>query len=318
MTFEAPVIFGTSCLGNLYRVVPPETKRAIAAEWFRAFPKPVIDSAGKYGAGLSLASIGEALEALGKKPGDLAISVKLGWRRKPLMTPEPTFEPGVWAGLAYDAEQDISHEGILRCYSEARELLRGFPIDYVSVHDPDEYLAARGEAGREAILGAYEALFALKAKGEVRGVGIGSKTWEVIRDLSRDVPFDWAMFACEPTLLRHPAASVGFVRELKEKGVGLIGSALFNGGFLLGGEMLDYRKADPVADAGAFAFRARYLALCDRYGLDPAVPAVRYAFRIGFDAVALNTSNPARILQNAAYATAGVPERFWAACGVGS
>ncbi|MBP5319616.1 MAG: aldo/keto reductase [Kiritimatiellae bacterium] len=317
MTFEAPVIFGTSCLGNLYRVVPPETKRAIAAEWFKAFPKPVIDSAGKYGAGLSLEAIGAALEALGKRPGDLAISVKLGWRRKPLTTPEPTFEPGVWAGLAYDAEQDISYDGILRCYEEAKTLLRGFPIDYVSVHDPDEYLAARGEAGRADILGAYEALFALKAKGEVRGVGIGSKSWEVIRELSRDVPFDWAMFACEPTLLRHSAASVEFVRELKGKGVGLIGSALFNGGFLLGSGMLDYLKADPVADAGAFAFRARYLALCDRYRLDPAVPAVRYAFRLGFDAVALNTSNPARILQNAAYAKTKVREEYWRELGEG-
>ena len=46
-----------------------ETKTAIAAEWFKAYPKPVIDSAGKYGAGL----------ALGKKPGEIAISVPFDW-----------------------------------------------------------------------------------------------------------------------------------------------------------------------------------------------------------------------------------------------
>ena len=66
----APIIFGTSCLGNLYRAIPMETKTAIAAEWFKAYPKPVIDSAGKYGAGLSLECIGKALRALGKKLGD--------------------------------------------------------------------------------------------------------------------------------------------------------------------------------------------------------------------------------------------------------
>ena len=61
-----PVIFGTSCLGNLYTAIPMETKVAIAAEWFKAFERPVIDSAGKYGAGLSLECIGKALKTLGK------------------------------------------------------------------------------------------------------------------------------------------------------------------------------------------------------------------------------------------------------------
>lgn len=303
-----PIIFGTSCLGNLYKVLPFETKRAIVEEWFKAFPKPFIDSAGKYGAGLSLECIGRALRELGKQPGDLTISVKLAWRRKPLTTPEPTFEPGVWKGLAWDAQQDISAEGILRCYEEAKELL-GYPIDYVSVHDPDEYLAGGGAC--EDVLGAYESLFALKAKGEVKGVGIGAKDWTVIRDLYDDVKFDWVMFACAPTLLNHPPGLLAFVDELKAAGVMLIDSAVFNGGFLMGGDMLDYRPADPVRDAAAFAFRDAYLARCRDFGLDPAVPAVQYAYRLGFDAVALNTSNPKRIATNAAYAAATVPASFW-------
>ena len=320
-----PVIFGTSCLGNLYKVVPFATKVEIAAEWFKAFPKPFIDSAGKYGAGLSLECIGKALRELGKKPGDLTISVKLGWRRSrrlrrvggcpPYRYEEPTFEPGAWAGLEWDAQQDISEEGIVRCYEEAKELL-GYPIDYVSVHDPDEYLGS-GERGtgngerREDILGAYRSLFALKEKGEVKGVGIGSKDWTAVRNLWHDVKFDWVMFACAPTLLNHPPELFDFVAELKAAGVFLIDSAVFNGGFLMGSDMLDYRRADPVADAEAFAFRERYLALCREFAIDPAVPAVQYAYRLGFDAVALNTSSPKRILQNAAYATSRVPDDFW-------
>ncbi|MGN0854550.1 MAG: aldo/keto reductase [Kiritimatiellia bacterium] len=311
---ETPIIFGTSCLGNLYKVVPYETKLEIAAEWFKAFPRPFIDSAGKYGAGLSLECIGQALRALGKKPGDLVISVKLGWRRKPLTTAEPTFEPGAWAGLKWDAQQDISADGILRCYEEARELL-GYPIDYVSVHDPDEYLlSTAGDSRRDGhadVCGAYEALFRLKAKGEVRGVGIGAKDWRTIRALYDDVKFDWVMFACAPTLLNHPPELLTFVGELKRAGVALIDSAVFNGGFLMGSDMIDYRRAEPQRDAAAFAFRTRYLARCREFGLDPAVPAVQYAYRLGFDAVALNTSNPKRICPNAAYATAKVPEAFW-------
>ena len=309
-----PIIFGTSCLGNLYREVPFETKVEIAVEWFKAFPKPFIDSAGKYGAGLSLECIGKALRELGKKPGDLTISVKLGWRRSRRLAPgeAETFEPGAWAGLEWDAKQDISEEGIIRCYDEAKELL-GYPIDYVSVHDPDEYLAAAVDvkSAKDDILGAYRALFALKEKGEVKGVGIGSKDWTAIRDLWRDVKFDWVMFACAPTLLNHPPKLIEFVSELKAAGVFLIDSAVFNGGFLLGSDMLDYHKADPVADATVFSFREKYLARCREFALDPAVPAVQYAYRLGFNVVALNTSSPRRIVQNAAYATAVVPEAFW-------
>ena len=307
-----PIVFGTSCLGNLYRDIPFETKVEIAAEWFKAFDQPVIDSAGKYGAGLSLECIGKALKSLGKKSGDLAISVKLGWRRSRRLNPgeEPTFEPGAWKGIEYDAMQDISHDGILRCYEEAKELLGGFAIDLVSVHDPDEYLAAKD--AKTDVLGAYKALFELKARGEVEAVGIGSKDWRAIEMLWREgVRFDWAMFACQPTLLVHPPELISFVNELKAAGVTLIDSAVFNGGFLLGSEMLDYRKADPEKDAAAFAFRNRYLELCRAHGLDPAVPAVQYAYRLGFDSVALNTSSPKRILQNASYASAPVPDGFW-------
>ena len=311
-----PIIFGTSCLGNLYKVVPFETKVAIAAEWFKAFDRPVIDSAGKYGAGLSLDCIGRALRELGKQPGDLAISVKLGWRRSRRLAAgeEPTFEPGAWAGLEWDAVQDISYDGILRCFAEAKELLGGFPVDLVSVHDPDEYLSAANDASiaKDDVLGAYRALFELKARGEVKGVGIGAKDWRVIRLLWREgVTFDWAMFACAPTLLVHPPELLDFVRELKAAGVTLIDSAVFNGGFLTGGDMIDYRTADPVKDAAAFAFRDRYLALCRADALDPAAPAVEYAYRLGFDAVALNTSSPRRILQNAAYAHLAAPAAFW-------
>ena len=312
-----PVIFGTSCLGNLYKSIPMETKVAIAAEWFKAFERPVIDSAGKYGAGLSLECIGKALKALGKKNGDLTISVKLGWRRSRRLNPgeEPTFEPGAWAELEYDAVQDISYDGIMRCHAEAKDLLGGFAINLVSVHDPDEYLAA-GNA-KEDVIGAYRALFELKARGEAESVGIGSKDWRVIEMLWRDgVKFDWAMFACQPTLLVHPPELISFVDELKAAGVTLIDSAVFNGGFLIGSDMLDYRKADPKKDAAAFAFRSCYLELCGRYGLDPAAPAVEYAYRLGFDAVALNTASPHRILKNAAYANAKAPEAFWRELGL--
>lgn len=316
-----PIIFGTSCLGNLYREIPMETKVAIAAEWFKAYSHPTIDSAGKYGAGLSLECIGRALKALGKTADDIDISVKLGWRRSRRLASgeEPTFEPGAWKGLEWDAVQDISHDGILRCCEEAKALLGGYPVSLVSVHDPDEYLASHVSRPKavEDIAGAYEALFGLKERGEVKAVGIGAKDWRVIRELwDMGIRFDWAMFACAPTLLVHPPELLDFVKRLKAAGVTLIDSAVFNGGFLMGSNMLDYREADPERDAESFAFRERYLALCRERALDPAAVAVEYAFRLGFDSVALNTSNPKRVVQNARYGEHRSPAAFWDALGV--
>ncbi|MCF0104494.1 MAG: aldo/keto reductase, partial [Eggerthellaceae bacterium] len=227
------IIFGTSCLGNLYRELLWETKLGIVSEWFNAFSIPAIDSAGKYGAGLALESIGKALRELGKKPGDLFISNKLGWRRIPLTTTEPTFEPGAWANLENDAIQDISYDGILRCYREGLGLIGGgFGFDMVSVHDPDEYLNAGGD--EDDILEAYQALFELKDAGEVKAVGVGTKDWRVAKQLHKKVKFDWIMLACAPTVLVHPPELITFMKDLEAEGTTIISSAVFNGGFLLG------------------------------------------------------------------------------------
>ena len=118
------IVYGTSCLGNLYQVLPDATKLNITHEWFAHHQPPaVIDSAGKYGAGLALEMIGKNLRQLEIDPDKVIVSNKLGWKRVPLKTPEPTFEPGVWTDLEYDAAQCISYEGILECWEQGCQLL---------------------------------------------------------------------------------------------------------------------------------------------------------------------------------------------------
>ena len=56
------VVYGTSYLGNLYTALPYQDKLALMEKWFECTEKPVvIDSAGKYGAGLALEMIGKGL-----------------------------------------------------------------------------------------------------------------------------------------------------------------------------------------------------------------------------------------------------------------
>ena len=316
-----PVIYGTSFMGNLYKELPWETKLSIMKEWFNASELPVVvDSAGKYGAGLALEVIGKGLEELGIEPENIMISNKLGWYRVPLTTPEPTFEKGVWANLKYDAVQRIGYHGIIDCWKQGNELLGKYNADLVSVHDPDEYLAAADDrADREKrfqdVVEAYRALFELKERGEVKAVGVGSKDWKVIRELYEHVKFDWVMFANSFTVYRHPEEILVFIEQLGEEGVGVINSAIFNAGFLTGGQYFDYRIPDPAdpEDKKLFEWRDRFFEVCEKFDVRPGDACLHFAVSPPqISSVALNPSKPHRIRHNIDVLRKKLPDEFWA------
>src|SRR5690349_14401047 len=163
-----PVIFGTSSLGNLYQAIDYKTKRDIVNECIEySFGRPLFDTAGKYGAGMALETLGRCLSDLCIHPDDVIICNKLGWYQTELLTQEPTFEKGVWVDLKNDAVQKISYDGILQCFNQGNRLLGIYSAKMVSVHDPDEYLATaknkiEEEQKYQDILEAYRALSDLK------------------------------------------------------------------------------------------------------------------------------------------------------------
>ncbi len=316
-----PVVFGTSCLGNLYEARSEATKLEILAEIVGGTPSPVVlDSAGKYGAGLALEVIGRDLRALGIGPDQVLISNKLGWLRVPLRGPEPTFEPGAWVDLEHDAVQRISYRGIRRCFEQGLELLgSSYRPAFVSVHDPDEYLArAETRQARDRckadILDAYRALHELKASGDVRFVGIGAKDWRTIEELGAEVELDWVMLACSLTLYRHPPEVLELVDSLSRRGVGIINSAVFNAGFLVGGEYFDYRRPNPAnpGDRPLFDWRQRFAELCRRHRVSPEAPCVRFASSPpGVTSIALNPSNPEQARRSLELVKTEIPAPFW-------
>ncbi|TSJ36490.1 aldo/keto reductase [Mucilaginibacter corticis] len=313
-----PILFGTSGLGNLYVALSDTDKKDIVAECIRHSKKPVVfDSAGKYGAGLALESLGKCLRRLRVAPDEVLISNKLGWLRTELTTSEPTFEPGVWKELQYDARQKISYDGILECFEQGNMLLNGYQAQLVSVHDPDEYLAgAADQADKEQryrdILGAYSALAELKESGKVKAVGIGSKDWRVIERISRDVQLDWVMIANSMTVHSHPRELVIFMKKLESSGVAIINSAVFNGGFLTGSDYYNYQAVDPENHAALYRWRTAFDQLCLAYQLRPAEVAAYFGLKApGVKSIALNTTNPKRVADNIAMAAVKIPPEFW-------
>ncbi|UEG55205.1 aldo/keto reductase [Mucilaginibacter daejeonensis] len=314
------VIFGTSGLGNLYVALPHEEKRAIVKAYIESSPKPaVFDSAGKYGAGQALESLGKCLEDLNVDPADVLISNKLAWVRSELITPEPTFEPGVWKDLKFDAVQKISYEGIMECYEQGNELLGKYHSQYVSVHDPDEYWAAATdntdrEKRYQDVLDAYRALTELKTQGKAQAVGVGAKDWRSIQRIDQDVKLDWVMIANSMTVHSHPDDLLAFMRKLRDQGTVVINSAVFNGGFLTGGDYYNYHLIDKESADGQalYTWRERFYDVCKTHSVEPAAACLQFGLAApGVKSVALSTSNPKRIPHNIALVDAHIPEQFW-------
>jgi D-threo-aldose 1-dehydrogenase len=316
------IVFGTSALGNLYVALNEGTKLNIVDECFEHVKKPVVfDCAGKYGAGLALEMLGKSLQKLKIKPEDVIISNKLGWLRTPLKTAEPTFEKGVWVDLKNDAIQQISYEGIIRCFEQGNELLGGiYQPQLVSIHDPDEYLSqAQNDDERKIlfkqILDAYKALSDLKIQGKVKAVGVGAKNWKTIQQISEHINLDWVMFANSMTIMHHPPELLNFMEQLHRKGISIINSAVFHAGFLTGGNFFDYRliKPDNDENKALFKWRETFFALCGQFNVSPAVACVNFSMTPpGVVSISLNTSNPSRIKDNVASVTTSVPKNFWA------
>jgi D-threo-aldose 1-dehydrogenase len=313
------VIFGTSGLGNLY-VAPSDTdKLAIVEACIYNSVKPaVFDSAGKYGAGLALESLGKCLHQLSVKPEDVLISNKLGWLRTELKTPEPTFEPGVWRDLKFDAVQRISYKGIIECYEQGNALLNGYNAALVSVHDPDEYIeSGQSQSEKEKlykdVLEAYQALHDLKRQKVIKAIGIGSKSWRVIEKVANEVDLDWIMLANSMTVYSHPPELVAFMEKLKDKGIAIINSAVFNGGFLIGSDYYNYEPVNPVSHPELYQWRARFYELCAVHELQPAAVCAGFGLNApGVVSIALNTTNQKRIAGNIAMPTIRIPAVFWA------
>lgn len=316
-----PIIYGTSYLGNLYKALPYEDKLMLMRKWFECTEKPVvIDSAGKYGAGLALEIIGKGLEDLGIDPEDIIISNKLGWYRVPLETPQPTFEPGAWADLENDAIQTFSYEGIIKCFRQGNELLGGtYRSEVVSIHDPDEYLfAAKDKDDRkrrlDGVLESYRALFDLKQQGEVKAVGIGSKDWKTIQELYENVPFDWVMLANSFTVFHHPHELVSFMDTLDRNGVGIINSAVFHGGFLTGGNLFDYQDIKPESGKGKiiYPWREKFHETCRENNVNPGDACMHFGMsHPAIVSMALNTSKPEKMNRNAEILQRKIPGTFW-------
>ncbi len=164
------------------------------------------------------------------------------------------------------------------------------------------------------ILDSYKALAELKAAGKISGIGVGAKQWRVIERISKDVALDWVMIANSLTLHDHPRDLMGFISSLHKKGVTVINSAVFNGGFLVGSDYYNYGLVDKDTAEGKslYTWRSEFWKFCEQFGISPAHACLNFGFTIaGVNSVAVSTTNAAKVKQNIDMVTTEISADFW-------
>jgi D-threo-aldose 1-dehydrogenase len=209
----------------------------------------------------------------------------------------------------------------MECFEQGNELLGGYIPQMVSVHDPDEYLAAakdkkQVEQRYNDILDAYEALYDLKRQGKVKAIGVGAKDWKIIRRIAGDLSLDWVMIANSMTIKSHPQELLDFMTRLELDGIAIINAAVFHSGFLVGGDYYDYKLVTPgtIENDELYRWRKEFFATCKAYNVKPAAACIQFGLHApGVTSIALNTTEVKHIKDNMEFAGTELPASFWQA-----
>jgi D-threo-aldose 1-dehydrogenase len=291
-----PLAFSAAPLANACRVTPEQTRIAICVEWFKHTRPAVVDVTDRYDAGRALAILGQVARRAGTAAEELVICRRI-------------------------REERVRHVGAAAALYDSVQLLSGeFDIGLVAIDGLDEHLAAQtvNERNRQRrdVQATLVSLIELRDAGRVRGVGIGLKNWRVIGELIDDVPVDWITLESAPTLLRQPPELIEVLKNLAERGISVMVSSTFHGGFLAGGSRFDGVSIDPSQPSHQklLAWRKSFAALCHGHGLTPAAACVQFTLAApGVAAVVVNTSRADRVAALVEVAAGQVPPAFWAA-----
>src|SRR5690606_2106666 len=148
------------------------------------------------------------------------------------------------------------------------------------------------------------------------GIGVGAKDWKIIPKIYEQVKLDWVMFANSMTLISHPPDLFDFMKKLAEDRVGIFNSAIFQSGFLVGGNYYDYKLIRPDSRDGIkkFKWRESFFETCREFEILPAHACIQFALNLpGVSSVALSTTDPSKVKTNVEFTHTKIRDEFWRA-----
>ena len=298
--------FGTANIGNLYRAMTDEQARAVLdAAWDSGVRH--YDTAPHYGLGLSERRLGAFLA--GKPRGEYVVSTKVGRLLSP--TPETAHQLDLANGFAVPAASrrvwDFTERGIRTSLEQSLQRLGLAQVDIVYLHDPEE-----DDLG-PALATGVPALVALRERGSVAAIGVGSKSTDALLAAVRTGALDLVMVAGRYTLLEQPAHHE-LIPACRAAGVGVVAASVFNSGLLSSshpgdGARYEYADAPPELVARARAIEE----VCAEFDVTLPVAALHFPLREPtVRSVVVGGARPEHIRQNAQRLATAVPSQLWA------
>ncbi len=112
------------------------------------------------------------------------------------------------------------------------------------------------------------------------------------------------MIANSMTIYHHPEELFYFMKELESEGAELIISAVFQPGFLVGGDYFDYQKvnSNTLFSRKKYRWRKKFFTLFDTHVINYAHACIQFARHLpGVNSLALNSTSTHRMYTNASY-----------------
>jgi D-threo-aldose 1-dehydrogenase len=228
------------------------------------------DTAPFYGFGKACRIVGDALRELPR--GDWVLSTKAGR----LLRPQQNMGTlgALQHPMPFEDVFDYSYDGIMRSFEDSLQRLGLARIDILYVHD----IGARqhGKDAHPHILqkfreGGYRALEELRARRDVRAIGIGVNEREVLLEAIEWGDWDVFLLAGRYTLLEQTPIEDLLPRCLRS-GISVVIGAPLNTGVLAGRDTWNYRPAPPEIIARVSAIRA----ICESHGVPLVAAALQF------------------------------------------
>ncbi len=304
-TPHGPLGMGTAPLGNLITEVAEEDARAcLRAAWHAGVRH--FDTAPHYGAGLAERRLGDMLR--GHPRDAYTLSTKIGR----LLRPDahvPALNENFLNALPFTRRIDYSAAGTIRSLEDSQQRMGLTRFDIVYIHDCSEdwHGPAWRDRFAEAMAGAASVLTDMRARGEIRGWGMGLNMVEPALACLEAARPDFFLIAGRYTLIDHTALAQLFP-ACAAKGVKVVLGGPYNSGLLAGGTTFNYAPAEAAMVAKADAVRA----VCARHGVDIRAAALQFcAAHPVVAAVIPGPRTAAEVEQNVALMQAPIPAALW-------
>jgi D-threo-aldose 1-dehydrogenase len=307
--------FGGVPLGELYeKVDESRADETLSTAWENGFR--YYDTSPWYGRGLSELRFGRFLRS--KPRSEFILSTKIG--RTFHRPPDPSgFIGEFWkGGLPFEHRFDYTYDGVMRSYEQSLMRLGINSVDLLLIHDLD--VAEIGSEDlvrhhmRDLRVSGWKALEALRAGGEIRGVGAGVNILGIIPQMLASLDVDFFLVAMPYTLVDQKPLDEEFPL-CAERDVGIIVGSPFASGILATGTgvaqpMYNYAAAAPEVIARVSAIEA----ICSDYGVPLKAAAYQFPLRHPIVAsVVAGSAAPSEVAENAGLLNVRIPDDFWAA-----